>query len=249
MKHLLAVVILIVAALPAAAPAQEESAPTFSVFGGALIPAGTYRSSLGNNAGVTRRFGFDIGEEAGLAAAGGVLGCDLRIPVLTAGLDWVVSVQGLINGVRTDDAIRLFREDVDDTVTIGMSTGAWIHLPLFTGLVYGIGIGNGVRLDLTAQGGIHVTRQASRTMTVNGAVVEETTFRFMPDFGYQAGVALSLAGGYQLALRYVDLGTPRYEGTRVLSERYFTTIPRRENAITGDPRRVSMFLIVLGYTL
>ena len=249
MKRLIAVLMLMTVALPVPGRAQEEATPSFTIYGSALLPAGTYKASLGSNPGITRRFGFDIGEDAGLAAVGGGVGCDLRIPVLTRGLDWVVSLQGLVNGVRTEDALDLFRDELHDTVAVGMSTGAWIHVPLFTGLAYGIDLGDGLQLDLTAQGGIHVTRQAPRTVMVHGTVVEETSFQFMPDFGYQVGAGFSFAGGYQILLRYVDLGTPRYEGTQVLNEKYFTTIPRKENAINGDPRRVSMFLIALGYTL
>ena len=98
-------------------------------------------------------------------------------------------------------------------------------------------------------GGDKSEKSYGRLVTTDGTVVEETSFRFMPDFGYQVGAGVSFAGGYQILLRYVDLGTPRYEGTQVLNEKYFTTIPRKENAINGDPRRVSMFLIALGYTL
>jgi hypothetical protein len=249
MKHLIAVLIALTAFLPVPIRAQEEATPSFTLYGGAVLPSGTYTASLGYNPGVTRRFGFDIGEDAGLAAVGGAVGCELRLPVLTDGMEWVVSMQGLVNGMRTDDVLRVFREDVKDTVAISMSTGAWIHLPLFTGLMYGLDLGQGTHLDLTAQGGIHVTRQASRTVAVNGAVVEETTFRFMPDFGYQVGVGIAFSGGYQILLRYVDLGTPRYEGTQLLNEKFFTSIPRRENTINGDPRRVAMFLIAVGYTL
>lgn len=249
MKHLLVVLMVMVAVLPVPGRAQEEAVPSFTLYGSAVLPVGTYRASLGANPGVTRRFGFTIGEDAGLATVGAGVGCDLRLPVLTRGLDWVVSLQGLINGMRTEDALELFRDDLDDTVAIGMSTGAWIHIPLFTGLTYGLDLGAGMRLDVTAQGGIHVTRQASRTVTVNGTVVEETSFRFMPDFGYQLGAGIAFTGGYQIQLRYVDLGTPRYEGTQVLNEKYFTSIPRKENAINGDPRRVAMLLIALGYTL
>ena len=249
MRYPLVVLIVMITLLPVPGRAQEEAVPSFTLYGSAVLPVGMYRASLGANPGLTRRFGFAIGEDAGLAAVGGGVGCDLRIPVLARGLDWVVSLQALVNGMHTGDALEQFRDDVNDSVAIGMSTGAWIHLPLFTGLVYGLDLGAGARLDVTAQGGIHVTRQAPRTVTVNGTVVEETSFRFMPDFGYQVGAGIAFAGGYQIMARYIDLGTPRYEGTQILNEKYFTSIPRRENAINGDPRRVAMVLIALGYTL
>jgi hypothetical protein len=227
----------------------QEGDPAFTVYGSALVPLGKYGTSIGTNAGVTRRFGFDIGEEAGLASPGFGAGVDFHLPVLTRGLAWVISLQALTNGITTDDATHLFRDDLDDSVAVAMTSGSWIHLPLMTGLSYAVSISDGIGVHVTLQAGVHVTRQASRTVTVNGLVVEETSFTFTPDFGYLAGIGISLFEDYQILVRYVNLGTPRYEGTRTLNEKFFTTIPRRENAINGDPRSVKMLVFSLGYNL
>jgi hypothetical protein len=100
-----------------------------------------------------------------------------------------------------------------------------------------------------AQGGVNLTRQASRKASVEGMVAEETSFRLLPDFGYELGFGIELLKTYNLGVRYLNLGTPRYEGTRKLNERYFPQIPRREMYISGDSRPVSMIVFFLGYTL
>ena len=227
----------------------QERVPTVAVFGSYLTPLGKYGVKVGENAGVTRRFGFDVGEEAGLSGPGVGFGLEFRTPVLAEGLEWIISLQGLTNPVKTMDVTQVFREQLGDSVNLLLDTGSWFHIPLFTGLTYSVGLGENARLLTTLQAGVNVTREAPRTVKVNGVVVEETSFRFMPDFGFEAGIGIALFGSYELMVRYLDLGTPRYEGTRVLNEHFFTTIPRRENAISGDSRPVKVFLISVGYTL
>ena len=228
--------------------AQEKDA-SFTVFGSFLAPLGDYGFERGQNAGLTRRFGFDIGEDAGLSGPGVGLGLEFRTPVLTNGLEWVVSLQGLTNSVKTTELTRFFREELGDSTDVLFETGSWFHIPLLTGLRYSYDLVGNARIFASLEGGVNVTREAPRTVKVNGAVVEETSFRFMPDFGYQATIGVTLFGNYELMVRYLDLGTPRYEGTRVLNEQFFSTIPRRGNAISGDPRPVKILLIAVGYTL
>lgn len=229
--------------------AQEGEEPAFTLFGTFLTPVGKYGSKMGENAAITRRFGFDIGEEAGLAVPGFGVGVEFRVPVLAEGVAWVVSLQGLTNRIDATEVTDFFTDQLHDSIRVGFATGSWFHIPLFTGLMYSFNLTEGARFSVSLQGGVNVTQQASRTVETDGVTVERTTFRFMPDFGYQAGIGLTFLGDYQLLVRYCNLGTPRYEGTRVLNEAFFTTIPRRENAISGDPRPVKMLLVSLGYTL
>lgn len=247
MKHLSASAIVFLL-LSSTAAGQGKDA-TVTVFGSFLAPLGKYGFTIGDNAGLTRRFGFDIGEGAGLSGKGFGLGLEFRTPVLMDGLEWAISLQGLTNPVNTTDLTRFIHEEIGDSADVQFETGSWFHIPLFTGLRYSVDLMEGARIFALLEGGVNVTREAPRTARVNGVVVEETSFRFMPDFGYQAGVGVTLFGDYELVIRYVDLGTPRYEGTRVLNEKYFTTIPRRENAVSGDPRPVTMLLLSIGYTL
>lgn len=227
----------------------QDKEGTITLLGSFLTPSGKYGEALGDNAGLTRRFGFNIGEEAGLASSGFGIGVEFRTPVLTKGLEWTVSLQGFTNGINTTEASRFFQDEVGDSVAISFETGSWFHIPLFTGLTFGIPITEGMGFHLTLQGGLNLTRQAPRTVSADGVVVEETSFHFMPDFGYLVGLGFTVFADYQLLVRYMDLGTPRYEGTRTLNEHFFPTIPKRENAISGDPRPVTMFVISLGYTL
>ncbi len=249
MTHFIASALILVLLTPELCAQENEDKATVRLFGSYLTPLGEYGASIGSNAGVTRRLGFDIGEQAGLAVPGVGLGLEFRKPVLTKGLEWAVSLQGLTNLVSTTEVTHFFRDELHDTVEVELETGAWFHIPLFTGLTYGVDLGTSVKVHATLQAGLNITRQAPRTVKADGVVVEKTTFTFARDFGYLAGVGLSLFGDYELLIRYVDLGTPRYEGTRVLNEDFFTTIPRRENAISGDPRPVKMIVISLGYVL
>jgi len=228
---------------------EDEEKATVMLFGSYMTPLGEYGSKIGSNAGVTRRFGFNIGEEAGLAVPGVGLGLEFRTPVLAKGLEWAVSLQCLTNLVSTSEVTDFFRKELDDTVQVELESGAWFHIPLFTGFTYGLDLGASVKVHATLQAGVNITRQAPRSVKADGVTVEETSFKFMPDFGYLAGVGIRLFEDYELLIRYVDLGTPQYQGTRVLNEHFFTTIPRRENDISGDSRPVKMVVLSLGYIL
>ncbi len=244
----LAAFLYVLLLLPPPLAAQEEKA-SFTLFGSFLTPLGKYGSKIGDNAAITRRFGFDIGEEAGLSSPGFGIGIEFRTPVIAEGLEWIVSLQGLTNGANPSEVTDFFNDELHDSVRVDITTGSWYHIPLFTGLMYSFDLMEGVGFSVNLQGGVNITQQASRTVKVDNVQVERTTFRFMPDFGYEAGIGLTFFGGYQLLVRYIDLATPRYEGTRILNEVFFTTIPRRENAIAGDSRPVKMLVVSLGYTL
>jgi hypothetical protein len=84
---------------------------------------------------------------------------------------------------------------------------------------------------------------------VEGIIAEETSFNMSPDFGYELGFGVELLKTYNIGVRYLNLGAPRYEGTRRLNERFFPLIPKREMYISGDSRPVSMIVLFLGYTL
>jgi len=101
----------------------------------------------------------------------------------------------------------------------------------------------------TLQGGLNITRQPYRKAFIDGQTVEETTFRLTPDFGFQAGIGFQLLNRYYLGVRYFDLGRPRYDGTRILNESFFQSIPKRKMNVDGDERAVSMFKIYIGYSL
>ena len=136
-----------------------------------------------------------------------------------------------------------------DSVSISFEKGRWWNIPIFTGFSYEYGLIDGIRIYGIFQGGLYFTQQAYRKAIVDGNIVEETTFLFSPDFGFEAGIVFNIFEKYNISFRYLNLSNPRYEGTRKLNESFFTTIPKREMNVDGDERPISVFMIILGYTL
>ena len=237
--------------LTAALMAQEEEKKnvSFTIFAGATVPVGNYAEPIGVNAGLTRRFGFQAGEFVGMAKTGFGTGIECMTEVLTENLYWSITAQFLANPIDDTEITALFRHQLDDTSTVAFDNGTWMHIPVMTGLSYALPLGGDFRLFVTLQGGLNLTQQASRRAIVVGTVVEETTFEWTPNFGYQAGLGIEFMRSYHLIFRYVNLDTPHYEGTRIPNVRFFPETPRREMDISGDARSVSMFFIALGYTL
>jgi len=219
------------------------------VFGNLLQPTGRFSDNLGEGASLTRRFGFNIGDDAGLATKGFGGGLELSTPVLTSNLSWVIGARVLFNPVDDTRITDFFEDEYDDTLDVDFENGSWFNAPIFTGLRYHYGISNDMNLYAIAQGGVNLTRQASRKAYVEGIIAEETTFNLSPDFGYELGFGVEFLKTYNIGVRYLNLGAPRYEGTRRLNERFFPLIPKREMYISGDSRPVSMIVLFLGYTL
>lgn len=219
------------------------------VHAGGMFPVGNFAEPIGKYAEVTRRFGFLPGEHVGLASLGGAAGVQLNTPVLTDGMEWTIGVHALVNPTNVSEINAFFRHALGDTVRVLFEYGEWLNVPIFTGFQYTYDIMEDLALFGSVEGGLNLTQQASRTAIVNGDVVESTTFKFMPDFGFSIGLGIEFMRSYSLAVRYYDLGMPRYEGIRTLNEKFFTTIPRREMNVDGDERQVEMIVLMLGYTL
>ena len=99
--------------------------------------------------------------EAASTAPGVGLGLEFRKPVLTKGLEWAISLQGLTNAVSATEVTNFFRKELNDTVAVELETGAWFHIPVFTGLTYVVDLGTTVKIHATAQAGLNITRQMS----------------------------------------------------------------------------------------
>jgi hypothetical protein len=219
------------------------------VFGNLLQPTGRFADKIGEGAAITRRFGFNIGDDVGLATRGAGAGLEMSTPVLTENLTWVLSARFLMNPIDDLTITDFFEDELDDTVDIHFDNGTWYNAPIFSGLRYTHGISENLGLYAIVQGGVNLTQQASRKATVRGMVAEETKFKLAPDFGYEVGFGVELLKRYNIGARYLNLGTPSYEGTRRLNEGFFPQIPKREMYISGDSRPVSMIILFLGYTL
>ena len=240
--------VLLLLLFPSGLSAQDQPL-SLLLFGNMSVPLGAFGENIGSGAEVTRRFGFYIGEDAGLAKIGFGAGAELSNTLLGSDFAWVVSAKFLSNPTDNSELTAFFTKDFKDTLSVQFETGSWISIPVLTGFTYTFGVGEGVNLYGSLQAGLIITRQASRKAIVSGSVVEESTFNFLAGFGYEFGVGLEFGGGYNISARYLDVGSPYYGGTRVLNEEFFTTIPKREISIDGDQRSVGMILFMLGYRI
>jgi len=225
----------------------QVGATKFLIHGSYSIPTGKFGETLGDGAELTNRLGFDPGDDVGLAKPGFGLGLEFSNTVLTDGLDWLISAKWLVNPTDVAGITDEFEDELGDTVDVEYENGNWINIPIFTGFKYTLHITDDVGIFGSLQAGLNITRQASRTAIVEGSVVEQTTFKFLANFGLEAGVGFELYKRYHLGFRYLNLGQPQYAGTRTMDPTFFPEIPRREMPIEGDQRSVRMFLIVLGY--
>lgn len=213
------------------------------------LPIGDYGETIGESPQITRRFGFDYGEQIGLASLGYGIGVELYTPIFVDKLAWVISARLVVNPTNDDDVNDYFSSILDDTTNLNIETGNWFHIPVLTGFSYGINLADGFNIYISAQGGLNITQQASRKATINGNLVEETTFDTEIDFGYGGGITFEIMDKYNIGFNYLNLGKPRYEGNRHLDVEYFKDAYRIDNPIFGDERTIQMFLITLGYRI
>jgi hypothetical protein len=220
-----------------------------TLFGISTIPTNHFAENLGKDPRITRRFGFDYGKNAGLAANGFGAGMQTSQQVLVTNLNWIISVKFLTNSVDNSRITELFNEQVEDSVNISFENGNWMNIPIFTGFSYDFFLSNTISLYASLQGGLNITKQPYRRAIVDGEVVEQTTFRTTPDFGFEAGIGCKIVNKYTIGVGYLNLSSPRYEGTRELDESFFKSIPKRVMNVDGDERPVSILVFYFGYTL
>lgn len=220
-----------------------------TVYGNILMPLGDFAGKIGTSPRLTQRSGFDYGENVGLATTG--FGGGIEVSTLVHGdhLSWIISGKFLSSPTDDSQIYSEFKNDFGDSLRVTFNNGSWTNIPFLTGFKYDYAISPSINLYGTLQGGVNITQQASRRAFVDGVAVEETTFKFIADFGFEAGIGLELFSKFNIGARYVNLGIPRYEGTRKLNVSYFPTVPRREMSIDGDERPVSMLLLIIGYEL
>jgi hypothetical protein len=243
MKHLSVIAVLLLSIVISPALDAQSDKVSFLVYGNMTVPTGAFGKKIGTGAEITRRFGLNIGDDVGLANWGLGIGVEMSNTVFDTDASWVLSARYLLNSTEDSEITSFFRNELDDSVSIAFENGSWANIPIFTGMKYSFDV-YGI-----AQAGINITRQAPRKAIIAGIVVEETTFKFRADFGFEVGVGVQYMERYNIGVRYLNLGTPRYEGIRKMNESFFTTIPRREMTIDGDARSISMVLIVIGVVL
>lgn len=244
----------------------QDERSTLLVYGSISSPTGDFGKKIGENPRITRRLGFDIGEDVGLVNTGYAFGAEFSAPTGIERLGWVISTIFIMNKAEESKVRSEFEHQLGDTVDIAFDFGNWINIPIMTGFKYQVSISPLLDIYSTVQAGINLTKAASRkasltgttpvtvqgasvNRTFSGETVEETTFDFTRDIGFGFGGGLVFNKRITIGLRYLELGTPTYEGTRRLSELYFTQIVKRETRILGEDRRVSMFLFFIGINL
>ena len=210
-------------------------------------PNGDYYEKIGEDARATRRYGFYIGDEVGLAKQGFGLGVELFTPVILDGLGWVFDIRYLSNETDAVIAETHFSELLGENANLVYTTGTWINIPIMTGFRYKLHLLPNFVPSVLLQAGINLTKAPTRNASRNGVTGEDTSFRFTRDFGYEVGLGVDLFRKFNIGLTYLYLNTPRYEGTRNLSENVFPEIFSRENQIIGESRSISMFLVNVGY--
>ena len=220
-----------------------------TVYGSLLMPLGQFAEQIGTTADLTRRLGFDYGEKVGLAKTGFGGGVEVSTKVHGNHVSWILSGKFLSSPTDVSGITSKFKHDFGDSLDVSFNNGSWTNIPIFTGFKFDYDLVEGISLYGTIQGGVNVTQQAPRKAYVEKTVVEETNFKFMADFGFEAGVGVELLKRFNVGVRYLNLGSPRYEGTRKLNVTYFPAVPRREMSIDGDERPVSMVIVVLGFQL
>lgn len=213
------------------------------------FPTGSYEDKIGNDAKITRRFGFDFGGKAGLASTGFGFGAEVTTPILFKHFGWLLSAKLIINPTDNSEVKSFFQKELENASNISIETGDWYHIPIMTGFSYGYKVMEDLNIYLSLLGGINISHQASRQITVDNIIVEKTNFDTEVDFGYDTGITFELFNKYNIGLKYINLGNPRYEGNRYLNEKFFEDRYLENNPVLAEEKNIKLFLITLGYRI
>ncbi len=233
---------------------QDENNTSVLVYGTLSLPTGNFSENIGAFTGKTRRAGYSIGDEVGLAEIGFGLGAELGIKTGISGLSWIFGVSALSNGVNSNTVQTKFQTDASDTIAVSSKFGRWTNIPIMSGLRYDFNLSYNIGIYGIVMGGINfswrpyksVTENFLTVDTVGTVLADDSKFDMATDFGFEAGLGLVVANKYNIGIRYLNLNTPRFDGTQNLSIIAFPEIVTPENKILGESRSVSMFVIILG---
>lgn len=253
MRSIVAVVLLFIF-FNAASYSQDEDNTSVLVYGTLSLPTGNFGENIGAFAGKTRRAGFSIGEEVGLAEIGFGLGAELSIKTGISGLSWIFGMSAITNGVNSNQVQAKFQTDAGDTVEVSSEFGRWTNIPVMSGLRYDFNLSDKIGVYGLVMGGINfswcpyksVTENFFTVDTISTVLADDSKFDIATDFGFQAGLGFVIAHTYNIGIRYLNLGTPRFDGTQNLSIIAFPEIVTPSNKILGESRSVAMFIIILG---
>ncbi len=227
----------------------QQTEVSVHLFGGVSVPNGEFAETINNTTGITQRFGLNVGDDIGLARTGFGLGGELNTPVWVEGLFWTFSTSFFINGVDGSTVQSEFRSQWGDSVAVDLKFGTWLNVPVLTGFRYDLHIAGKMIVYGIGQIGVNVSNPPSMTATVDGNEIQKVNYTWARDLSYQLGIGFVYNQTYSLSIRYTDLGSPRFNGTKNITELAFPAIYQRVHDIIGEQRSVSMFIITLGMQL
>jgi len=227
----------------------QQSEISVHLFASGSHPTEYFVKKVDEQTAVTIRSGLKIGDKIGLAQPGFGIGGELNTPVWFEGMFWTFSAAFFANGADGSDAQAAFRSQWQDTVAVNLELGTWINFPILTGLRYDYYFAKQMLVYGIAQIGINLSKAPYMKATVGNDVAEEVTYEFARDIAYQFGIGFVYNQTYNISFRYMNLGTPRYNGTKNLTEVYFPEIYSRTQHIIGEERSIAMYIVTLGIQL
>lgn len=245
MKYFFSTLSLFLLMIPGTGWAQNDVG-RFHVLGIGSLPLNGFGKKLGNHAQLTRRQGFDIGEGASLATPGFGLEAEYISVTGINGLGWVLNATFLINGVDGSEVASAFKRMYRDTMQVEFHSGNWVNIPIMTGFHYEVSVSEIISVYGTVQAGLNLVRAPSKRVVVSGVEAEKSNFDVSTHFAVGVGAGLVFNRTLHLELKFLDSGSPGFDGTRVLSKSVFPEIYEETTAILGERRPVSMFLLAVG---
>ncbi len=227
----------------------QQTEISVHLFGGVSVPNGDFAKSIDDFTGITVRSGLQTGDRIGLAQPGLGLGGELNTPVWFEGFFWTFSMGLFGNNVDGKAAQKEFRSQWGDTVAVILESGIWWNIPVLTGFRYDFNIARKMIVYGIGQIGVNLSKAPSLKATDGDLVMEDTNYLWARDWAYQLGLGFVYNQTYNISIRYLNLGTSRYNGTRNLNELAFPLIFNRTQNIIGEERSVSMYIVTLGIQL
>lgn len=247
MKQSLLFAVIIVVFISSAVAQQRDL--SVHLFATVSQPSGDFGKNFGTNSGPTRRNGYYVGDRVGLAQMGWGAGVELNTPIWLNGMQWVFSTKLLVNGVDDKAVTSDFSSWLGDTADVAFEFGQWTNIPVMTGFRFDYNFTHQYTVYGIMMAGVNISQSPSKKIMVGPIIAEDTKYEIARDFGYEVGLGFMLNQTYNLGFRYIQLGTPRYDGTQTLSEQVFPGIFRQKKALLGEERSVSMVVVTLGVQL
>jgi len=198
MKRMLSIM-FILALIPTVCFSQNATGE-FNLFGGIALPQGDFKDDPDD-------------PDSGLAKTGFGVGVNHIRPLTTPGMSWITSAALLYNGMEVDESdYDLDYYGIDVTV----DAGAWINIPIMTGLKYETEVSPTMKIYGLGQVGINMVKAPKleiKASSSSSSVKAETEYDMASSFGYVFGGGIVLSEKISVGLRYFALGEPKIKGT------------------------------------